>query len=89
LVIEIAGTFAWRKTTMQSVVIHIDGKGVAWALAKCRDCRNVHKYLMTEALAGPVTCKTCSRSMAIEGAVIDAADGEQVIPPDALSGRRV
>lgn len=58
---------------MQSVRLHVDSSGVTWAIAKCRVCGEVHKYLVSEALAGHVKCKSCGRPMEIEGAVVEAA----------------
>ena len=63
---------------MQSVRMHLDGNGVLWAMAKCRVCGEVHKYLVSEALAG-AKCKSCGRPMEIQGAVIEAA-----LPGDQL-----
>jgi RNase P subunit RPR2 len=58
---------------VQSVRLHIDGNGVTWAMAKCRVCGEVHKYPISEALAGGVKCKSCGRPMEIQGAVVEAA----------------
>jgi hypothetical protein len=57
---------------MQSVRMHLDSNGVLWAMAKCRVCGEVHKYLVTEALAGLVKCKSCAHPMELPGAVIEA-----------------
>jgi len=63
---------------MESVRLHVDGNGIVWALAKCRLCREVHKYLATDAIAGPVACKSCGHQMYIEGAVVEATqDGRE------------
>ena len=59
--------------------MHLDGNGVLWAMAKCRVCGEVHKYLVSEALAGPIKCKSCARPMEIQGAVIESA-----LPGDQL-----
>jgi len=48
---------------MLTVRMHGDGNGVIWAMAKCRICGEVHQYLVTEAIAGPVQCKSCGRPM--------------------------
>lgn len=58
---------------MQSVRMHLDGTSRMWAMAKCRVCGEVHKYLVGEALAGPVKCKSCARPMEIQGAVVEKA----------------
>jgi hypothetical protein len=59
---------------MRTVVMHMDGSGVIWALAKCRVCSEVHKYLAAEAIAGNAICKNCGRPMELQGAVVAAAD---------------
>jgi hypothetical protein len=64
---------------VQSVRMHLDGNGLLWAMAKCRVCGEVHKYLVSEALAGPIKCKSCARPMEIQGAVIESA-----LPGDQL-----
>ena len=58
---------------MQSVRMHLDGNGLLWAMAKCRVCGEVHKYLVSEAVAGPTKCKSCARPMEIQGAVVESA----------------
>jgi hypothetical protein len=58
---------------MKSVRLHVDGNGVTWVMAKCRGCGEVHKYVVSEVLAGPVACKGCAHPMEIEGAVVEAA----------------
>jgi len=58
---------------MRTVVMHVDGAGTIWALAKCRVCGEVHKYLVVEAIAGDAHCRSCKRPMEIQGAVIAAA----------------
>ena len=58
---------------MLSVRLHIQGDTV-WALCKCSACRNVHKYTVRDAVAGPVTCPRCGHAMDIRGAVIEAVD---------------
>jgi len=59
--------------------MHLDGNGLLWAMAKCRVCGEVHKYLVSEALAGTIKCKSCARPMEIQGAVIESA-----LPGDQL-----
>lgn len=56
---------------MQSVRMHVDGDGVIWAMAKCRICGQVHKYRMTDAIAGAVNCKSCDRPMDLDRALIE------------------
>lgn len=58
---------------MESVVMHVDGNGVIWALAKCRVCGEVHKYLAAEAIVDKVSCKSCKRPMKVAGAIITAS----------------
>ena len=70
---------------MQSIVLHVDGSGQAWALAKCRICGQVHKYLLAEALKG-VRCKSCKHPMEIDGAVIDAATSGKPVAPKPGDG---
>ena len=59
---------------MLTVRMHVDGSGVIWAMAKCRICGEVHKYLVTEAIAGRVQCKSCWRPMETQGAVVEGGD---------------
>jgi hypothetical protein len=54
--------------------MHVDKNGVIWAMAKCRICGEVHKYLSSEAIAGPVNCRSCGRPMEMQGAVIEGGD---------------
>ena len=61
---------------MRTVVMHVDGSGVIWALARCRECGEVHKYLAADAIAHRVSCKSCRRPMEIQGAVIAAAEAD-------------
>jgi hypothetical protein len=62
---------------MQSVLMRVDGDGVLWALTKCKVCGEVHKYLATDVVQGPVRCKSCSRQMSIDGATVEAAYADQ------------
>ena len=55
---------------MQSVRLHVDGRGVAWLLAKCRRCGQIHKYLAADAASG-IRCKSCKSEMKVEGAVLE------------------
>ena len=67
---------------MLTVRMHVDGQGVIWALAKCRVCGEVHKYRVSDAIAGPVTCKSCGHSMEIQGAVVEMQwPGDKDAPP--------
>jgi len=59
---------------MLTVRMHGDGNGVIWAMAKCRICGEVHQYLVTEAIAGSVQCKSCGRPMETQGAVVEGGD---------------
>ena len=65
---------------MRSVVMHVDGAGVIWALAKCRLCGEVHKYLAADAIASGVNCKGCKHPMELAGAVIAAGSSERDRP---------
>ena len=62
---------------MQSVVMHVDGAGVIWAMAKCRECCQVHKYLATDAISKGVTCNSCGHPMELAGAVIASSHSAQ------------
>ncbi len=74
---------------MQSVMLHVDGAGGIWVIAKCRSCGQVHKYLATEAIEPGVSCKDCKHPMELSGAVIAAAgrakqgDGDAPGTPDS------
>ena len=59
---------------MESVVLHVDREGAVWLIAKCRACGEVHKYLASDACAGPVSCKSCCSSMYMAGAKILGGD---------------
>lgn len=61
---------------MESVRLHLDGTGVLWLLAQCRTCRNVHKYLASDAAAAPVRCKSCGMVMKLEGAMLQGCSSE-------------
>ncbi len=62
---------------MQSVVMHVDGAGVIWAMAKCRECCQVHKYLATDAISKGVTCNSCGHLMELAGVVIASSHPAQ------------
>ena len=68
---------------MRSVVMHVDGAGVIWALAKCRVCGEVHKYLAADAITSGVNCKSCKHPMELAGAVIAAGSSERDRPTTA------
>jgi hypothetical protein len=69
---------------MQSVRMYTDGDGVVWAMAKCRVCGEVHKYLLTDAIAGAVKCKSCHRPMELDHALIET-DERKRLPDGALA----
>ena len=66
---------------MQSVRLHLDGRGVLWLLAMCSRCKEVHKYLATAAAAGSVQCKSCRTKLVIEGVVLGrpSRDGDSAV----------
>lgn len=61
---------------MQSIRLHLDGRGVLWLLAMCSRCKEVHKYLATAAAAGSVHCKSCRAKLCLEGAVLRGSSVE-------------
>jgi hypothetical protein len=67
---------------MRTVVMHVDQAGVVWAIAKCRVCGEVHKYLVADAIAGDAHCRSCKRPMEMQGAVIAAAHANERQKPD-------
>lgn len=63
---------------MITVRMHVDGRGVLWAMAKCRVCGQIHKYLASDAVGAGVRCRSCGRPLELAGAVIEAAQrGDQ------------
>ena len=66
---------------MQSIRLHLDGRGVLWLLAMCSRCKEVHKYLATAAAAGSVHCKSCRTKLVIEGVVLGrpSRDGDSAV----------
>jgi len=71
---------------MQSVMLHVDGTGGIWVIAKCRVCGQVHKYLATEAIEPGVSCRDCKHPMELSGAVIARSkqgDGDAAGIPDS------
>lgn len=68
---------------MSSVRIHIDGKGVVWFLARCRQCYEIHKYLATDVDEEGTQCKSCGNPIGIRGATIDGlarSAGDEAAP---------
>ena len=52
---------------MQSIRIHVDTRGMEWAVARCRACANMQWYPAREVLAGPVTCGKCGQTLDLQG----------------------
>jgi len=70
---------------MRTVVMHVDQAGVVWAIAKCRVCGEVHKYLLTDAIAGAVKCKSCHRPMELDHALIETDERKRL--PDGARAK--
>ena len=69
---------------MQSVRLHVDGKGEIWALSQCRACGEVDKHRLRDAVAGAIPCRKCRHSMNIAGATIAAMDNKASPDPGPL-----
>jgi hypothetical protein len=56
---------------MQTIYVHVDAAGT-WALTRCtsRPCHEVHKYLLAEARAGVLRCKSCGAMLDLRDATI-------------------
>ena len=63
-----------------------DGSNALWAVAKCRECGEVHKFLADDALREPVQCKSCGRKVDLREVVRNLIDaGETTAPPTAAA----
>ena len=81
---------------MNSVHLHVDGEGVLWALARCRVCRSVHKYLAIDAICGSARCVSCDHVMELQGAFVESRDAmlpvidtDKVVEPAPTEGMAV
>lgn len=59
---------------MTTVRLHVDGQGEGWAMVRCDQCKEIHRYPASEASHGKVTCK-CGHAMDVREEVI--ADVEE------------
>jgi translation initiation factor 2 beta subunit (eIF-2beta)/eIF-5 len=59
---------------MQSVRLFVAGDGTVWALSKCRECGEVDKHLIREAMLTSIPCKRCGHLMDMKGATIEAVE---------------
>ena len=59
---------------MTTVRLHVDGQGEGWAMVRCDQCKEIHRYRASDASHGNVTCE-CGHAMDIREKVI--ADVEE------------
>jgi hypothetical protein len=65
---------------MQSVRLFVAGDGTVWVLSKCRDCGEVDKHLISEAMLTPISCKRCGHLMDMKGATFEAVESASNSP---------
>jgi hypothetical protein len=69
---------------MLTVRLHVDGKGIIWFLARCKACRNIHKYRAIDVSEGPVSCKSCRTDMHFKGALVEGGDSDAAAPDSTM-----
>ena len=57
---------------MQSFRLHIAGNGMTLVMSRCKVCDEVSKHLISDAIAGTITCAKCGREMDMRDATIEA-----------------
>ena len=63
-----------------------DGSNTLWAVAKCRECGEVHKFLAEDAQREPVRCRSCGREVDLREVVRNLIEaGQTTTPPTAAA----
>jgi hypothetical protein len=70
--------FSFIVLHMPTVRMHTDTHGVEWVVTKCPVCSDVHKYRLSDALAGPIACKTCKQAIDLQHAILEAQDASRL-----------
>jgi hypothetical protein len=53
--------------------LHVDGKGTGWALVRCDQCKEVHRYIAAEASHDTITCK-CGAVMDVREKIMEEVE---------------